>query len=299
MLLLLPLTSFLFLQAQGSDAALAARIQNLLHVVLISGDEKQQAAAEAEAKEIFIRRGLPSTAAIGDEAAYDFVFLVCSSGPTEFQQRVLRTARESAKRHEIPEDAMAFCAARTQQDRAKTEAQKQAPTDPALRDRIEQLYKVDQAVRQKNEFDLAVMSRIDTEHKTALEEIFLKYGVPTYRMVGPEAASDFIIMVQHQSHPFRLKVLPKLKANVKAGQADPGSYAMVLDRSRSETGKKQIYGENLICDTTSPKLRTGPIEDEQQVNQRRAAIGLMRLEIYVQLVTAITPNVCQSAPRTK
>jgi hypothetical protein len=54
-------------------------------------------------------------------------------------------------------------------------------------------------------------------------------------------------MIQHQSPEFRRKVLPKLKANVDAGQADPGSYAMVFDRSQTDTGKKQMYGENLTC----------------------------------------------------
>jgi hypothetical protein len=106
-------------------------------------------------------------------------------------------------------------------------------------------------------------------------------------------------MIQHQSPDFRMKVLPKLKANVKAGQADPGSYATVFDRSQTDAGKKQMYGENLTCDSEHPTLHTGPIEDERNVNQRRAAIGLMRLELYVQLVVAMTPNVCPTAPDAK
>ena len=62
-------------------------------------------------------------------------------------------------------------------------------------------------------------------------------------------------------------------ANVDVGQAAPGSYAMMLDRSQTGVGKKQVYGENLACDSKHPKLHTGPIEDEDHVNQRRAAIG--------------------------
>ena len=115
-------------------------------------------------------------------------------------------------------------------------------------------------------------------------------------MVGPQAASDFVTMIQHQSPEFRRKVLPKLKANVDAGQADPGSYAMVLDRSQTDAGKKQMYGENLTCDNEHPELHIGPIEDEDHVNQRRAAIGLIRLELYAQLVVAMSPNICPAAP---
>src|SRR5947208_13120034 len=109
---LLPVMIFLLFQGELGDAMLAARIQQLLHVVLTSGDEKQEEAAEAEAKDIFTKRGLPTIAAVGDEAAYGFVFLTCSSGSTEFDNQVLRKAREGAKRHEVPDDAASYCAAR-------------------------------------------------------------------------------------------------------------------------------------------------------------------------------------------
>ena len=299
MLLLLPITSLLLLQMQSGEAVLAARIQQLLHVVLTTGDERQEAAAEAEAKEIFRKRGLPRIADVGDEAAYEFVLLTCSPGPAEFQKQVLRKAREAAKRREVPVDAASYCAADVRQETQKTRAKKHAPANSELREQIEQLFKADQSVREKNEFDMERMSQIDREHSAALESIFVNYGVPTYRMVGPQAASDFIVMIQHQSPEFRMRVLPRLKANVDAGQADPGSYATVFDRSQTDAGKMQMYGENLICDSEHPKLHTGPIEDEHNVNQRRAAIGLMRLELYAQLVVAMTPNVCPAAADAK
>jgi hypothetical protein len=295
----LPIASLVLFQVQGGDAVLAARIPQLLHVALSTDDDKQQKALEAEAKEIFRKRGLPSIAAVGEEAAYKFVLLTCSPGPAEFQKQVLRRAREGAERHEIPADAASYCEAHVRQENAKTKAKKHAPANTALREQIEHLFKTDQAVREKNEFDLEKMAQTDREHTAALEGIFVKYGVPTYRMVGPQAASDFVTMIQHQSPAFRLKVLPKLKANVEAGQADPGSYATVFDRSQTDAGKKQRYGQNLTCDAEHPKLHTGPIEDEQHVNQRRAAIGLMRLEIYAQLVVEMSPDVCPAAPAAK
>jgi hypothetical protein len=118
-------------------------------------------------------------------------------------------------------------------------------------------------------------------------------------MVGPQAAADFVTMIQRQSPEFRRKVLPGLKTNVDDGQADPGAYATVLDRSQTDAGKKQMYGQNLTCDKEHPELHTGPIEDEDHVDQRRAAIGLMRLKLYAQLVVAMSPNVCPAAPEAK
>ena len=246
-----------------------------------------------------MKRGLPTVAEVGDEAAYEFVALTCSRGPAEFQNRVLRKAREGAKRHEVPADAASYCAARLRQESVKARAKKQAPSHPGLRDQIERLFQVDQAVRGKQGFDFEKMVQTDREHAAVLEEIFAKYGVPTYRMVGSQAAADFVTMIQHQSPKFRLKVLPKLKANVAVGQADPSSYATVLDRSQTDAGKRQMYGQNLTCDTKHPEMHSGPIEDEDHVDQRRAAIGLLRLALYTQIVVTMSPNICGAAAEPK
>ena len=143
------------------------------------------------------------------------------------------------------------------------------------------------------------MTKNDFKQAAALEAIFLKYGVPTYRLVGSQAASHFVVMIQHQSPDFCQRALPKLKANVEAGQADPGSYAMMLDRLRSDGGKKQMYGENLTCDHDHSTLHIGPIEDEDRVNERRSAIGLVRLELYARLVVKMSPKVCPAAAESK
>jgi len=294
--MLLPLASLLLFQIQSRDAALTGRIQRLVHDALTTQDDKQEAAAEAEVVAIFRQYGLPGISAVGHEAAYAFVMLTCSSDSRKFQMQVLQKAADGAKRGEIPADAASYCAAHVRQEATKAVVKRRAPANPALRDEIERLFKTDQAVREKSGFDMEKMERTDREQAPALEAIFAKYGVPTYRMVGPQAASDFVTMIQHQSPEFRQKVLPKLKANVDAGEADPGSYATVYDRAQTDAGRKQMYGQNLICDAEHPKLHTGPIEDEAHVNQRRAEIGLMRLELYSQFVVAISPDVCPAAP---
>src|SRR5262249_61059697 len=171
--------------------------------------------------------------------------------------------------------------------------------NPVLRDEIERLFVSDQAVRKTEEFDPEKMAQADREHEAALMAMFDKYGVPTYAMVGTEAASQFVTMIQHQSSAFRRKVLPKLKANVDAGQGDPGAFAMVYDRSRRDAGKKQRYGENLECDGDNTTLHEPPIEDEAHVNLRRARLGLMRVELYARLVTEISPAFCPPAPAVK
>jgi hypothetical protein len=115
--------------------------------------------------------------------------------------------------------------------------------------------------------------------------------VPTYDMVGVQAAKDFLVMVQHQSTEFRRVVLPKVKANIDAAQADPAVYAMVYDRAQRDLGKNQLYGEQFECAPGQP-LRKAPIDDEAHVNRRRAELGLMRVEIYARLVRIGSPDMC-------
>jgi hypothetical protein len=195
------------------DVRLAARIQQLFHVVLTTDDEKQEKVAEADVNDIFTKRGLATIAAVGDEAAYEFVFLTCSPGSAGLHKQVLRKARMGATRHEVPADATRYCVAHLQQETVRARAKKQAPSHPALREQIEQLFKADQAVREKQGFDLGKMEQTDRERAAVLEAIFGNYGVPAYRMAGPEEAADFVTMIQHQSPEFRRKVLPRLKLN--------------------------------------------------------------------------------------
>jgi hypothetical protein len=119
-------------------------------------------------------------------------------------------------------------------------------------------------------------------------------------MVGTAAAGHFVEMLQHQPPEFRTLALPKLKTTVDAGQADPESNAMMYDRSRRDAGLKQRFGEGLECTPQDPTLREAPIEDERHVNQRRADMGLIRVELYAQMLIATAPQFSCSAlpPRT-
>jgi hypothetical protein len=273
------------------DQALASRIEQLLQTVLTTNDDKQDEAAKAEVRKIFADKGLPTLSEVGDRASYDFVLLGIYEQSPEFEVQVLAQAKALAARHELPPDAAVFCEAHLRVTGLKNAARSHTPSHPSLRNEIEQLSKTDQAVRQKEGFDLKKMEERDKLNAAPLRAIFDKYGVPTYNMVGPQAAGDFVMMVQHQSPDFRLAILPKLKANVDAGQADPDSFALVYDRSHRDSGQKQLYGTQLECDATG-QLREAPIEDEASVNQRRAALGLMRLELYAQLVKEMSPQLC-------
>ncbi|MET1084088.1 MAG: DUF6624 domain-containing protein [Burkholderiales bacterium] len=272
------------------DTELAQRIDRLVETFLTSDDGKE-AAALSEAQLIYEREGIPTVAKVGDAAAYGFVLVNMLRQSPEFQAKFLESVRDAATRKELPEDAVAFAEARLRQTEIENLYKTHLPSNPELRDQISQLFKDDQAVREREGFDARKMEEADRRTAGPLKTIFDRYGVPTYDMVGVQAAKNFAVMVQHQPAEFRRAVLPKLKANVDVGQADPATYATVYDRSQRDQGKNQLYGEQLEC-TSGKALKEAPIDDEANVNLRRAELGLMRVEIYARLVRLYSPEMC-------
>jgi hypothetical protein len=280
------------------DTALAARIEQLVETFLTSDDDAKTASVLSDARAIFEREGIPSRTKVGDGAAYGFVLINMLGQPPDFRLQLFERVQEEVSRQGLPQDALAFGDARRRQTELQERYRAHVPSHPQLVAQISQLLKEDQAVREREGFDLGKMEEADRRTAGPLKAIFDRYGVPTYEMVGVQAAKDFVVMVQHQPPEFRLAVLPKLKANVDSGQADPGSFAMVYDRTQRDQGKNQLYGQQLEC-ATGKTLDVAPIDDAKNVNIRRAELGLMRLELYVRLVRHNSPDLCGSAASPK
>jgi hypothetical protein len=276
-----------------ADEALARQIGQLVETFLMSDSDAETERALAEAKAIFEREGIPSVGRVGDSSSYGFVLINMLGQSPDFQVGFMARVREAAARHELPEDAVLFAEARLRQTETKERFRNHSPGNAPLRDEILHLYKADQSVRQKTGFDARKMEQTDRELAGPLRAMFQRYGVPTYDLVGVEAANAFVVMVQHQSPEFRQAVLSKLKSNVDAGQGDAGTFAMVYDRTQRDQRKKQLYGEQLECSQGS-SLSEAPVEDASNVDLRRARLGLMRIELYARLVRLHSPDMCGS-----
>ena len=273
------------------DTALGERITGLVDRFVKADDDAATASVLADARALFEREGVPGTAKVGDAAAYGFVFINMLGQAPDFRLQFFARVKEAAARQDLPADAVVFAEARRRQADVDLRYKAHAPTHPELRDEITRLLKDDQAVRDKAGFDFKKMEAADRRTAGPLKAIFDRHSVPTFDMVGVQAAKDFVVMVQHQPPAFREAVLPKLKANVDAGQGEPASYATVYDRTQGDQGKNQLYGQNFVC-SSGKALDAAPIDDASHVNARRAEMGLMRLELYARFVREHSPNVC-------
>lgn len=259
-LIALPATAA-FAHAEISDPVLAQKISVLLRDVF-TGTNEQTTAAQAKIRDLFRARGLPTIAQVGNDTSYDFVLLASLGQPLSFQADVLPAVRAAARKNEIPSDAAIFYLARFRLERMKESADKHAPLNPSLRDQIESLYKIDQAVRQPAGFDKQKMIQTDRKLAPVLKNIFEKYGLPTFAMVGTRAAGEFVIMVQHQSPEFREQVLPKLKAALTR-------VKLIHNLSRSCTTAPNATRERNNCTGRSSSVKQGRTSARPRLKTKR------------------------------
>lgn len=120
----------------------------------------------------------------------------------------------------------------------------------------------------------------DEENIKTLEAIIEKHGWPKSSEVGNKAASAAFLIIQHSDLEYQKKYLLLLKQAVAANEAKPTDLALLQDRVLMREGKNQIYGSQLRSEGDGP-LKLWPIEDEANVDERRASVGLEPLADYI------------------
>lgn len=68
---------------------------------------------------------------------------------------------------------------------------------------------------------------------------------------------------------------------VKKGNARPGSFALLEDRTVLRRGEKQIYGSQIGTHPKTGEYYVLPLIDPDQVDERRAEMNLRPLQDYV------------------
>lgn len=145
--------------------------------------------------------------------------------------------------------------------------------DAALRDRLARNGPADDGV--------AGRLRLLTEQGAAwLRVVIAEHGWPGRRLVGDDAAAAAVRLVQHLEGqlPFQRRCLELVRAAATAGDLPWSHLAYLTDTVRLSEGKPQVYGTKFRPE--AGRLVPFPIETPDQVDDRRAAMGLEPLESY-------------------
>ena len=123
---------------------------------------------------------------------------------------------------------------------------------------------------------------MDSINLIRIEEIIAEHGWPGYSLVGEDVADVAFLVLQHCGNTVIMeKYFPLMKDAVAKKEMDKSSLALFVDRIRMFKGEKQLYGTQLSYIDSTQSLELYPVEDEQNLNARRAEMGLPTIEDYL------------------
>lgn len=131
---------------------------------------------------------------------------------------------------------------------------------------------------------LEEMAAIDERNQARLDEIVTQRGWPGAAVVGSEAASAALLIVEHSNVETKERYLPILRQAVEDGLEEPSQLATLEDEVSVANTGFQIYGTEISLDTGAPVLV--PILDPEGLDARRAEMGLQPIEEHLGIAEA-------------
>jgi hypothetical protein len=125
------------------------------------------------------------------------------------------------------------------------------------------------------------MQELDDRGLLRMKEVVAKYGWPGRSLVGTEAATAAYLIVSHavRDVAFQRLALEAMK-KLPPCEVENTQLASLSDRVLNAEGKKQLYG-TMIFVKPDGTFAPNPIEDEANVDKRRAELGLQPLAEYI------------------
>lgn len=130
---------------------------------------------------------------------------------------------------------------------------------------------------------LPQMRSIDSVNQIKVERFINTYGWRGQDELGSQGNSTLFIVIQHSDSTVQNRYIPVLREAVMQKKARAEDLALMEDRLSMSKFGYQIYGSQIAQDPTTKKFIIQPINDEKNVNKRRARVGLQPLEEYVKL----------------
>ena len=125
------------------------------------------------------------------------------------------------------------------------------------------------------------MGQQDSVNEIAVIDIIEKRGWPGSSSVGDKANRTVWLVIQHAAVELQEKYLPLLKASVAEGESSGSNLALLEDRILMYRNKPQIYGSQVRGNSETGELEVYKIADPENVDLRRAEVGLGSLKSYL------------------
>ena len=125
------------------------------------------------------------------------------------------------------------------------------------------------------------MDLADATNLIQVESILKKYGWLGADKIGSQANLTLFFVIQHSGLSTQEKYLPIIRDAVKNGNANSKDLALLEDRVAVFKGNMQNYGSQLFWSKATKKYFILPLADPDNVDKRRASVGLQPISEYV------------------
>ncbi|MEL6638541.1 MAG: DUF6624 domain-containing protein, partial [Bacteroidota bacterium] len=122
----------------------------------------------------------------------------------------------------------------------------------------------------------------DSLNLISITDIIDQNGWPGKKKVGAAGNMTVWLIIQHADISTQEKYLPILEESVLQGESQAKHLAMLQDRILMRKGLKQKYGSQVRRNRDTNQYEIYPIEDVEDVDKRREAIGLAPMDEYLQ-----------------
>lgn len=126
-----------------------------------------------------------------------------------------------------------------------------------------------------------VINKQDSINLVKVKKILGQHGWLGWDEIGRRANSAIFLVIQHADLETQEEFLPMLREAVERGDAMASDLALMEDRIALRQGKKQIYGSQIGLNRETGEYYLSPLQDPDNVNKRRAKVGLEPLEDYL------------------
>lgn len=121
----------------------------------------------------------------------------------------------------------------------------------------------------------------DARNQRALAQIMDSIGYPGISTVGTVLSIVAAMVIIHAPLTYQTKYYPMVEQAVASRELEKKYLAYLKDRMLMSTGKKQLYGTQLVFNKKSNALEVYPVEKLATIDVLRAAMGMEPLSEYM------------------
>ena len=128
---------------------------------------------------------------------------------------------------------------------------------------------------------LKLMKDQDSINLVKIKKILDEHGWHGSDIIGDQGNTTLFLVIQHSDLETQEKYLPMMREAVQKGNAKAQDLAFLKDRVALRKGERQIYGSQIGPDPETGEWTVAPLIDPDNVDKRRAEVGLGTLQDYI------------------